>query len=236
MDKWELIDSGDLSPQTIMDKDAHLLDQLDPQGASILHFYNWNVPCLTYGYFIDPARHLNLDAMQDCGLQKARRPTGGGIIFHLTDFAFSILIPSGHPKFSMNTLENYAFINQKVARAVAHFTSHSLKPELLMQEPQCVSTDCQPFCMAKATRYDLMMGGKKVGGAAQRRTKQGLLHQGSLFLQHPPIDLLKKVLINGELVIETMRQRSDYLLSRQVCLQQLLKAKLQLKESLKAYL
>mgnify|MGYP001375946097 CR=1 FL=1 len=229
----QMIDSGDLSPQAIMDKDAYLLDQLDPKGPSILHFYNWNAPCLTFGYFIDPAQHLNEDGLQHYGLQIARRPTGGGIIFHLTDFAFSILIPSSHPRFSLNTLENYVFINKKVARAVAHFTSQSLQPELFVQETQCRSKECVPFCMAKATQYDLMIGGKKVGGAAQRRTKQGLLHQGSLFLFHPPIDLLKKILKNGEVVIENMYRKSDYLLSGPDHFQQLTHARLGLKESLK---
>lgn len=236
MYKWELIDSGDLSPQAIMDKDACLLDQLDPQGPSILHFYNWNVPSLTYGYFIDPTHHLNVDVLQKYGLQKARRPTGGGIIFHLTDFAFSILIPSNHPKFSLNTLENYAFINEKVANSVAHFTSQSLQPQLIVQEPECISKECFPFCMAKVTQYDLMIGGKKVGGAAQRRTKQGLLHQGSLFLLQPPIDLLKKILKNGELVIENMHQRSDHLLSERLNSQELTGVRLELKESLKTCL
>ena len=109
---WQMIESGCLSPEAIMIKDADLLAQLDPQGPSILHFYDWNVPCLTYGYFTDPACYLNLDALQQCGMQKARRPTGGGIIFHLSDLAFSVLIPASHPCFSLNTLDNYAFINK----------------------------------------------------------------------------------------------------------------------------
>ena len=41
--------------------------------------------------------------------------------------------------------------------------------------------------MAKPTPFDLVIEGKKVGGAAQRRTRKGLLHQGSLSVCPPPI-------------------------------------------------
>jgi lipoate-protein ligase A len=233
---WQIIESGYLSPEAIMAKDADLLAQLDPQGPSILHFYDWNAPCLTYGYFTDPSCHLNLEALQYHGLQKARRPTGGGIIFHLSDLAFSVLIPASHPRFSLNTLDNYAFINEKVAAAAAHFTSQSLQPQLLNEEPVCLSKECHAFCMAKPTQYDLMLHHKKVGGAAQRRTKQGLLHQGSLSLLPPPIDLLQKVLKNSELVLDAMHKHSDYLLSNQMMMSDLTQVREKLKETLKKLL
>jgi lipoate-protein ligase A len=233
---WQIIESGYLSPEAIMAKDAALLAQLDPEGPSLLHFYDWNAPCLTYGYFTDPAQHLNLEALQHYGVQKARRPTGGGIIFHLSDLAFSVLIPACHPCFSLNTWDNYAFINQKVAKAVAYFTSQSLQPQLLNQEPLGLNQEYHAFCMAKPTQYDLMIHEKKVGGAAQRRTKQGFLHQASLSLLPPPIDLLQKVLKKGELILEAMHQHSHYLLSHLILKPDLQTARNQLKEILKIFL
>jgi lipoate-protein ligase A len=38
-------------------------------------------------------------------------------------------------------------------------------------------------CFENPVSDDLLHGGQKVGGAGQRRTRQGLLHQGSLQLQ-----------------------------------------------------
>ena len=69
--------------------------------------------------FYRSGRHLDLKALEASGLHLARRPTGGGIIFHLTDFAFSVLIPANHPSFSQNTLENYALVNRPVAFAIS---------------------------------------------------------------------------------------------------------------------
>lgn len=215
MNDWQVIESGSLAPDVIMAKDAALLAQLDPQGPSLLHFYDWNGPCLTYGYFADPHRYLNMEALQNYGLQMARRPTGGGIIFHLSDLSFSVLLSARHPHFSLNTLDNYAFINQKVAEAITCLTSHMIQPQLLSQEILCLSQECHAFCMAKPTQYDLIVEGRKMGGAAQRRKKQGLLHQTSLSLILPPLDLIREVLKNGESVVEAMQQHSVALFSKQ---------------------
>jgi lipoate---protein ligase len=233
---WQVIESGFLSPEAIMAKDSSLLHQLDPEGPSLLHFYEWNVPCLTYGYFIDLMSHLDLEALQSCGLKKARRPTGGGIIFHLSDLAFSVLIPAKHSSFSLNTIDNYTFINQKVAEAVSYFTSQSLQPKLLIEEKLCLGQECHSFCMAKPTQYDLIIEGKKVGGAAQRRKKQGLLHQASLSLLFPPTDVLARVLKREEFVLKAMKEHTYCLLSEQSTTQELQEARHLLKQWLQTCL
>jgi lipoate-protein ligase A len=230
--KWQIIDSGDLSPAAIMAKDADLLSQLTPLSSPILHLYEWDRPCLTYGYFTCPADYLHLDTLERYGIEAVRRPTGGGIIFHLTDLAFSLLIPVHHPKFSLNTLDNYAFINQHVAQIVAHFAVQQKQPELLIKELNCLNSACQGFCMAKPTQYDLMREGKKVGGAAQRRTKQGLLHHASLSLTFPPENLLREVLRNHAQVLPAMQENSDYLLSSQVTQKELKEARRAIKQLL----
>ena len=53
-----------------------------------------------------------------------------------------------------------------------------------------------------------MLGGKKVAGAAQRRTKQGLLHQGSISIALPDTIFLKAVLLKGTKVFEAMDQNT----------------------------
>ena len=113
----------------------------------------------------------------------------------------------------MNTLENYAFINQAVVVAIRKFLGSLSFPQLLIREKkQSPSKVSRQFCMAKPTVYDVMIEGKKVGGAAQRRMKQGYLHQGSISLTLPDLSLLKDLLKGGEHIVSLMQKNSFPLL------------------------
>src|SRR5262245_8608200 len=115
------IDSGKETAIKNMAIDQKLLSTLQSDGLPILRFYDWAFPSATHGYFSSPDGLLNMQAVNSYGLQLAKRPTGGGIIFHEYDFTFSFLLPASHPFFSLNTLDNYAFVNRIVAKAVRQF-------------------------------------------------------------------------------------------------------------------
>ena len=187
------LDTGVHTANENMAIDAALLEDLAIDKSPLIHFYEWERDAATYGHFVDPKKFLKSDA-----LDLAKRPTGGGIIFHVADFAFSILIPSEHPSFSINPLDNYNFINQRISNAVAHLGTTNLLPE----EVDGVAG----YCMARPTKYDVMVGGKKIGGAAQRKTKHGYLHQGSISLGMPSEEFLLTYL--DETVVEAMQKNS----------------------------
>ena len=199
----QILDTGPAAAQANMDLDGQLLESLDPAGDPILHLYEWDGSSATYGYFADPAKHLDLEKTKARGLSLGRRPTGGGIVFHIWDWAFSFLMPSGHRAFSLNTLENYQFVNGAVLEAVSalfHVPGSTLIPESFASS----NADCQNFCMAKPTRYDVVDKGRKVAGAAQRKTKRGYLHQGTISLASPHLGLLRDVLRSNQAVLEAM--------------------------------
>lgn len=199
----EVWDSGLGTAQENMDRDKKILETLT---SPLLHHYDWQGPCATYGYFLKPEKVLNLERAQALQFSLGRRPTGGGVIFHLTDLAFSLFLPADHPQFSVNTLENYRFVNEMVIEAVGGFSPHLQGGELLKEEVSPLHPSCACFCMAKPTKYDVMVGGKKVGGAAQRRTKKGFLHQGTLALAPLPLDQIAQILPEGSPVREGMFQ------------------------------
>jgi lipoate---protein ligase len=227
--QWKVIDSGRLAASEVMAKDSALLSQISQNQVPMIHFYEWKTPCLTYGYFTDPLRHLNGENLERYGIEMARRPTGGGIIFHLSDFAFSILIPSKHPFFSSNTLQCYRCINEKVAQAVEECCLYS---PTLFESDHHVKEPCGTFCMERATIYDLIFEGKKAGGAAQRKSRNGFLHQGSLSLTMPPFEVLQEVFIDGEQKIASIRQNSFYLLGDHVDEPALLEGRRKLRHAL----
>ena len=204
---WKHFDSGAKSARANMDLDAKLLEELDPTGPAILHLYRWERASFTYGYFIKPELYVDLDLCIKMGLDFARRPTGGGIVFHLSDLAFSVLVPSEHEGYSDNILENYQYINDKVREAVALAFDRSTC-QLLPDEVSPREESFSKFCMAKPTIYDVMLGEKKIAGSAQRKRKQGYLHQGSVTLCLPDHELLQKILSPSPHVLESMQQHT----------------------------
>lgn len=232
---WNIIDTGLDSPEAIMKKDQLLLEKIGSQKSPILHFYEWNTPSITYGYFLKPEEFFSFEGLKKEGISIARRPTGGGIIVHLWDFAFSALIPSSHPSFSQNTLDNYAYINSSVLSTAQEFLSQAMGFELTPEDGALLSSGCEYFCMAKPTKYDVMLNGKKIAGAAQRKTRDGLLHQGSISLMMPSQHVLETVLLPKFSVIEAMKTFTFPLLNESSCFN-LTEARMQIKEILKKYI
>lgn len=216
---WSLIERDAATAASNMEYDAELLRKLDPEGAAILHLYEWARPSLTYGFFARPEQLLNLDAVERHGFDLARRPTGGGVVFHAWDLAFSVLIPAESHLYSQNTLDNYELINRVVFAVVREFIGTGA----LMHLTPCDGTMKDPqqafFCMARPTKYDLVVGERKIAGAAQRKMKQGFLHQGTIALQFPDVNLLDDMLPSKE-VRDAMRQTTFPLLSENQSLEE----------------
>ena len=202
---WTTIIREKASAEANMSMDAMLLRRLACMPKPVLHLYDWIAPSLTHGYFVDAYQLLSMSAIDGQGIDVARRPTGGGIIAHTTDLAFSLLLPASHPAFSTNTLENYSYINKIVADVIRQFLGTSVPVEL---QPCCGGKSQLPFCMADPTVFDVMIGGKKVAGGAQRRTKHGYLHQGSISLAIPEEGFLKSILKDPSIV--DLMQKNTY--------------------------
>lgn len=198
---WNILNTGKKSGLENMKADEALLKSLKPSDQPILHLYDWEGPSATYGYFIDPKDYLK-DKKE---LHLARRPTGGGILFHIWDLSFSVLVPSEHPGYSEDVMKNYHFINDAVLEAVKSFLKNETAVHLLPINPVALDKYCEHFCFAKPTKYDVMIGGKKVAGAAQRRKRNGFLHQGSISIVMPEFDFLETILPDDARVIEAMK-------------------------------
>jgi lipoate-protein ligase A len=228
---WRILDTGTRKAKENMELDALLLKELTPDSSPTLHFYDWEGESGTYGFFIDPSKYLDLEKCHALHFNLARRPTGGGIIFHTCDLAFSVLIPVSFPHFSSNTLDNYYFINQRVKKALKNFFHGS--PSLLQKETLPLDEKCRHFCMAKPTVCDVMIGEKKVAGGAQRqRKKRGYLHQGSIAITLPKSSFLQEVLLPETKVYEAMRKTTFALLGEETSPSDLVEARVKLRQLL----
>lgn len=184
-----IIDTKKMSAEQNMRYDEELLAEL---LTPVLHFYDWEKKSLTYGYFTKIEKYLDVEELKCQGFECAKRPTGGGIVFHTSDLAFSFLLPNTHPAFSQNVVANYHFVNNIVLSAIQEFLPGQASFSLIPVTD--VKRDGN-FCMARATKYDILLSGAKVVGAAERMGKKGYLHQGSIFLSSLDRHLLEKILL-----------------------------------------
>ena len=134
-----------------------------------IRFYRWDHPALSFGYFGRFADVTEHESERDI----ARRWTGGGIVFHGADLTYSIVIPANDSSFSESTMSIYEATHAAI-RAVLVGVGKDVE----------LSTSAAPkisdSCFANAVRADVLWSGKKIAGAAQRRTRRGLLQQGSI--------------------------------------------------------
>ena len=145
--------------------EALLADAATP----ILRFYRWRQPSLSFGYF-----GLYADvASQASEREIVRRWTGGGIVPHGDDLTYSVIVPKTHPFFARSSLEIYAAVHDAIRRALE---ANCIEATLVNQAAPRISEDC----FANAVRADVVSAGRKIAGAAQRRSRAGLLHQGSI--------------------------------------------------------
>jgi lipoate---protein ligase len=195
---FDVLDSGTGTAKANMNLDRSLLSMLPELKKPLLHFYSWKGNCATYGHFIDPYSILDEEKLSAHDIEFVKRPTGGGIVFHNGTMSFSVLIPASHPLYSSNTGRSYIAINSIVINALKAFSGNTLDPHLIIEEPPPHSPQCEYFCMAKLSPYDIIIDGKKVGGSAQRITRKGLLHQGFLSLCVKPSLALRSILLPND--------------------------------------
>jgi lipoate-protein ligase A len=142
---------------------------LESAAAPILRFYRWRRPSLSFGYFGRFAEVANQSSQREI----VRRWTGGGIVPHGGDLTYSVIVPASALFFARSSLEIYAEVHESIRRALE---ANGIEAILANSAMPKVSEDC----FANAVRADVLSNGRKIAGAAHRRSRAGLLHQGSI--------------------------------------------------------
>ena len=144
-------------------------------AVPILRFYQWRRPALSFGYFGLYAQV----ASQASEREIVRRWTGGGIVPHGDDLTYSVIIPKAHRFFARSSLEIYAAVHEAIRRALE---ANEIEATIAGQAAPKTSE----ACFANAVQADVMSAGRKIAGAAHRRSRAGLLHQGSIQYSNLP--------------------------------------------------
>lgn len=149
--------------------------------SSTLRFYRFSEPTLTIGYGLWHSVASSMSRQ----VPMVRRMTGGGIVLHeISDLTYSLIVPIAENQLLRKVKDSYFLIHEQLSQSLNDF---QIKTELFDKNccrPGVASSeygkDRSSFCFESPVLHDVMLSGKKVAGAAQKRTQGYLLHQGSI--------------------------------------------------------
>jgi len=161
-----------------MATDMWLLNRAEEWGGPIFRRYGWIVPQITFGYGQKAAWVIKETGQQITNL--TRRPTGGGIVRHGLDLTYCLIVPRSSKGSLVPPMDFYAQIHRRWGDALVQ---QGVK-NTLMPCPEKSQGGIPGDCFNEPVGRDLMdeHGRHKLGGAAMKKTRQGVLVQGTLEL------------------------------------------------------
>ena len=166
-----------------MRRDHALLAAAEAGAEPVLRLFTFAPAGITLGLNQAPERELDLARCEADGVVWAVRPTGGRAIFHADEWTYSLATPLADRTWGGSRAGTYERIAELL---VASLVRLGVPAELAPGGGHLTlargARGAAPPCFASTARHEVVLGGRKLVGSAQRRTAHGLLQQGSLLL------------------------------------------------------
>lgn len=143
---------------------------LETAKAPLLRVYGWLGNWGSVGYFgkIAEARVTFPE------LEWVRRWTGGGTVDHRDDWTYTLVAPASSRIAGLRGAESYRIIHEALGEAL-------LDESIDARLSSGADSTGKAVCFENPVGHDLVDSTRrKLAGAGQRRTRHGLLHQGSV--------------------------------------------------------
>lgn len=143
---------------------------LESTATPVLRVYRWLGNWGSVGYFgaIGEAKAAFP------GVAWVRRWTGGGTVDHRTDWTYTVVVPAHEALAKCRGAASYRILHAALA---ATLVAEGINVRLSTGADATGGN----LCFENPVSYDLVgPAGRKLAGAGQRRTRSGLLHQGSV--------------------------------------------------------
>ena len=174
MDRWRLIIDPPMGGAENMASDEAMLLHAGTEGKSIpptLRLYGWLSPTISIGC------HQDAGQFSGHALPVVRRITGGRAVLHHMELTYSIVAHSDAAPFSGGIMGAYRRISSCIALALKDI---GIDAGLSEKRKGYEKT---PACFNSSVKYEVLVGGRKIAGSAQRRFKGVFLQHGSVLVQ-----------------------------------------------------
>lgn len=164
--------------------DEALAESVSRGAPPFLRFYTWDPATLSLGRFQNPDSGLSRNSRE---VPRVRRTTGGGGIWHADELTYSLGCTQDDlgikgVKPSFERLCGFLLDAWMTLGWDAVYAKDS------PVRPGDLGTYA-PACFAGTEEYDILVGGRKLGGNAQKRDRDSIFQHGSLpfVLDHPQL-------------------------------------------------
>ena len=154
---------------------------LETATTPAIRFYGWAQPSVSFGYFGKFQEAAEAGPDRDL----VRRWTGGGIVLHGNDLTYSIIVPGTDGYLIRSPLDLYSDVHSVIRKILVEDGRNAVLADSAGQK-------ISDACFANPVRADVLIDGEKIAGAAQRRTRRGLLQQGSIQCEKLPSDFAQR--------------------------------------------
>ncbi len=170
-----------------MATDLWLFQEHSDASMPRFRHFAWNCPSVTFGYGQDFSWVLEETECAEMNL--CRRPTGGGIVKHGEDWTYSLVFPTSHPVCDGSASEVYLHVHRAISVSLAKC---GVDTDLLScKKGTCSSISRKVIpgqCFLEPVARDVILSAtdSKIAGAAIKRTRDGLLLQGTIDMRPLP--------------------------------------------------
>jgi lipoyl(octanoyl) transferase len=185
-DAWRLIlgvgaAEGAAEGPINMAVDTALLEAVGAGAPPVVRFYQWSPACLSFGRN-QPARGLyDTAAAARAGVTFVRRPTGGQTVLHDDELTYAVVAPVsiiGRPR------QAYRRINEALVAGLRRLGVPAEVAGCGAAPPPGANLahDWAAACFHRPEAGEVVAGGLKLVGSAQRTEARVILQHGSLLL------------------------------------------------------
>ena len=154
------------------------------ESPPTLRFYGWRSPALSIGYFQDYRKEVDEEACRKFGVEVVRRPTGGKAVLHERELTYAVVAGADTGLFPPDILKTYLVIGRCLAEGLAGV---GIRAEMKEDGRRPPDGALPSACFSFPSRYELLVGDRKICGSAQMRSQGAFLQHGSLLTAFDPL-------------------------------------------------
>ncbi|MGQ9730881.1 MAG: lipoate--protein ligase family protein [Candidatus Zipacnadales bacterium] len=169
-----------------------------------LRLYRWQPPTVSLGRFQELDDRIDMEAIRRRGYGLVRRPTGGRAILHADELTYSVAVREDDIPGGGSLMSSYRTLSRGIEQGLAYL---GIQTGFGQERDSGQGAALPTICFAKAARCDLVVGGRKIVGSAQTRSRGAILQHGSIPLTIDVDELLSVMPGPRDRPLEERRQK-----------------------------